>query len=950
MIGTRLSHYTVDRLLGEGGMGVVYRATDARLNRTVALKVVSHDAVADPERRRRFISEARAASALNHPNIVTIHDIDASDGSDFLVMELITGRPLNQLISPGGLPLDLALDYAAQILSALDAAHAAGIVHRDVKPANVMVTESGQIKVLDFGVAKRVDLPQDAPTVAGTIATTPGVIVGTVPYMSPEQAHGLAVDARSDVFSFGAVFYEMLAGVPAFARESPLATLSAVISETPPALSTIRRDVAGELSQLVDDCLHKDRARRPAAAEAARRLAALRARHASSSTDIRRVLRRPAVGVALLILLVAAAAAAWWWRSATVRVRWARSVAIPEVLRLVDHDEYDEAYRLLQEALAVLPDDPVLKQKLVDITFLTSITSDPPGAEVAMKGYDADDAKPWIQLGKTPLENVRTLFQTIRVRVTKDGYVPLEASGSAFGLKYALDTAGSAPAGMLRVIGGNESSLGSSVRLDDYWIDRFEVTNRQFRQFVDAGGYRNREYWKERFVQNDGTTLTWEAAMNTFRDTTGRPGPATWEEGRFPEGQDDFPVTGVSWYEASAYAAFAGKSLPTTYHWRHAAGYGLFADILSASNFGLKGPATVGSNKGVGPYGTYDMAGNVKEWCSTATSGKRFILGGAWNEPAYMFNDLDAQLPFDRAPTYGFRCVKYIKPPEPQVTGAIEVRLRDFSKPPVRDELFEGYRRLYDYDRTPLNENVEASDDLPYWRRDTVTFDAAYGKERVRAYLFLPKNTPKPYQVVVYFPGGDANLMRSSRDLRLRNVDFIIRSGRAVLFPVYQGTYERGPAKITGPASWNELVIARAKDFRRSIDYLVTRPDIDANRIGYYGLSLGGTMGVICTAVEPRLKASVLVAGGLDPVASPPESDLWNFAPRVRVPTLMVNGTNDFLFPMETGQLPLFRALGSPPGQKRHAPFDGGHIPPMHSMIKEILDWFDRFLGPVTPS
>ena len=133
-----------------------------------------------------------------------------------------------------------------------------------------------------------------------------------------------------------------------------------------------------------------------------------------------------------MVLLVAAAAAAWWWRSTAERVRWARSVATPEVLRLVDRDEYDEAYRL-QEALAVFRDDPLLRQKLVDITFLTSITSDPPGAEVAMKGFDADDSKPWIQLGKTPLENVRTLFQTIRVRVTK-GFAPLEASGSAFGL------------------------------------------------------------------------------------------------------------------------------------------------------------------------------------------------------------------------------------------------------------------------------------------------------------------------------------------------------------------------------------------------------------------------------------------------------------------------------------------------------------------------------------
>ncbi|HYT68280.1 MAG TPA: protein kinase [Vicinamibacterales bacterium] len=947
MIGTRLSHYAIDRQLGEGGMGVVYRATDARLNRAVALKVIAADAVADPERKRRFVTEARAASALNHPNIVTIHDIDESDGIDFLVMELISGRPLQELIPPGGLPLALALDYAAQMLGALEAAHAAGIVHRDVKPANVMVTQSGQLKILDFGVAKRIDIPHDASTIAATLATAPGSIVGTMAYMSPEQAHGVPVDARADVFSFGAVFYEMLAGRRAFAREGSLATLAAVINETPPSLSIARRDVPPELAHLVDACLEKDRELRPASAEVARRLALIRARYASSAADVRRILRRPAVAIPLLCLIAAGIAGAWWWRASTARVRWARTVATPEIQRLVAREEYDGAYRLTREALAVLPDDPLLKQIWVDITFLTSITSDPPGADVAIKGYLADDAKPWIPLGRTPLEKVRTPFQTIRVRVTKEGFAPLEALGSAFGLKYALDPPGRAPVGMLRALGGSVGILGAPVLLDDYWIDRYEVSNRQFKEFVDRGGYRNHDYWKEPFVQN-ARTLTWEEAMALFRDTTGRPGPATWEEGTFPEGQADFPVNGVSWYEASAYATFAGKSLPTAYHWHRAAGYGLFAEILNASNFGSKGPAASGSYKGVGPFGTYDMAGNVKEWCSTGSSGKRFILGGAWNEPAYMFNDLDAQLPFDRAPAHGFRCVKYMKPLKAEVTAAIELgQYVHANDVPARDEVFEVYRSRFNYDPVPLNAVVEASDDLPGWRRDTMTFDAAYGKERVRAYLYLPKNAQKPYQTVIYFPGGDAPMLRSSRDLRLRNVDFIIRSGRAVLYPIYKGMYERGPVEVTGPAGWNELVVARAKDFQRSLDYLATRPDIDSSRLAYCGLSLGATMGVIITAIEPRLKASVLLGGGLDPGPAPPETDIWNFAPRVRTPTLMVNGVNDFLSPLDTAQRPLFAALGPPSDLKHHATFPGGHIPPMHFIIKEILDWFDRFLGPV---
>ena len=164
----------------------------------------------------------------------------------------------------------------------------------------------------------------------------------------------------------------------------------------------------------------------------------------------------------------------------------------------------------------------------------------------------------------------------------------------------------------------------------------FEVTNRQFKAFVDQGGYRRRDYWREPFIDGD-RSVPWEEAVERFRDATGQPGPATWKSGTYPDGQADFPVGGVSWYEAAAYAAFAGKSLPTIHHWYRAAGLSRFADILTVSNFSGKGPAPVGSYDGLGPFGTYDMAGNVKEWCWTETNRGRFLVGGAWNETKDMF-------------------------------------------------------------------------------------------------------------------------------------------------------------------------------------------------------------------------------------------------------------------------------------------------------------------------
>jgi cephalosporin-C deacetylase-like acetyl esterase len=504
---------------------------------------------------------------------------------------------------------------------------------------------------------------------------------------------------------------------------------------------------------------------------------------------------------------------------------------------------------------------------------------------------------------------------------------------------------------MVRVVGDSDPVRTGLIGVpDDYWLDRFEVTNRQFKEFVDQGGYAQRDYWREPFVEGE-RSLPWKEAMGRFRDATGRPGPATWRSGTYADGQAEFPVGGVSWYEAAAYAAFVGKVLPTIHHWYLAAGLGRFMDILWVSNFDGKGPAPVGSHGGLGPFGTYDMAGNVKEWCSTETSHRRFLVGGAWNEPMDMFADYDAKEPFARAPGYGFRLAKYSRPLPPAVSAPVrmEALVRDARKQkPVGDDIFAVYRRQYAYDRAPLNTVVEATEETEIWRKQTVAFDAAYGGERVRAHLFLPRSASPPYQTVVLFPAGDAFRLRSSGDLSLRWVDFTIRSGRALLYPVYKGTYERATFEHMGPFAGRELRIAWSRDLGRSIDYLETRSDIDRTRLALYALSEGSAAGVILTALEPRLKTTVLQGSGIgEPVA--PEIDILNYAPRVRIPTLMLNGRYDYETPFEASQRPLFVLLGSPPEDKRHVVLEYGHAMVVDAAAREILPWLDRYLGPVVP-
>jgi serine/threonine protein kinase/WD40 repeat protein len=265
MIGKTISHYRILEKLGSGGMGVVYKAEDTKLGRMVALKVLPPERVADPNRKRRFVQEARAASALNHPNIIVIHDIDEVEGVHYIAMEHVEGKTLDRLIAWHGLRVNEALKYAVQMAAALAKAHSAGIVHRDLKPTNVMVTDDGLVKVLDFGLAK---LTEAAPTGDAETAVTleptteEGMIVGTVGYMSPEQAEGKAVDARSDIFSFGSVLYEMLTGQRAFQGETKVSTIAAILREEPKPLSQVVEGLPREVERLVKRCLRKDPAHR----------------------------------------------------------------------------------------------------------------------------------------------------------------------------------------------------------------------------------------------------------------------------------------------------------------------------------------------------------------------------------------------------------------------------------------------------------------------------------------------------------------------------------------------------------------------------------------------------------------------------------------------------------------------------------------------------------------
>ncbi|MFX0198995.1 MAG: protein kinase [Candidatus Hodarchaeota archaeon] len=969
--GTALGNkYKIIEILGRGGMGIVYKAEDAKLKRNVALKFLPPELMRDEEAKERFVLEAQAAAALYHPNICTIYEITEEEGKSFIAMEYIEGQSLKAKIRKRPLQVEEALDIAIQVAEGLDEAHKKEIVHRDIKSANIMVTDRGQAKIMDFGLAK---------VKGGTLLTREGTTLGTVAYMSPEQARGEEVDHRSDIWSLGVVLYEMFSGKLPFMGDREASILYSVVHEEPKTLKAIKPDISVELQQIINRALKKKPdSRYSSASEMLNDLKkyrdSVRAEEAGifNLRSFFRLIRKPVVAIPTLIIIAVISLATFWFFSHQAKIRWAREQAIPEINRLIGAglENYIEAYKLADKAEKYIPNDTELNELLSRCAMYISIQTDPPGAQIYIKEYKNPD-RDWAFVGVSPIQDVRVAAGYFQWKAEKEGYETVIAVSSTYtfsteagfnplDIEISLDKKGIIPSGMARIMGrGN---------LDDFFIDKKEVTNRQFKEFIDWGGYHKKEYWKQEFVK-DGKVLTWEEALAEFMDTSGRPGPSTWQAGDYPEGRDDYPVSGVSWYEAAAYAEYAGKSLPTISHWNIASGtasgsslYTFSYLVIPLSNFGSDEPSSVGSHQGMTSFGVYDMAGNVREWCLNKTQIGRCIRGGAWNDNVYMFGDVSQVPPLNRSAKNGFRCVRYLDmkkiPAEAFEPYDYKKYLRDYrNEKPVSDTIFQVYKDQFSYDPKDMNAHVEIRDESSAdWIKEKISFDAAYGEERMMAYVFLPKNTSPPYQAVIYFPGSSALNQSSSEQLdRMPGFQYylshIVRNRRAVVYPVYKGTFERrlstNPRQAPETYQFTEYRIKLVKDFRRVIDYLETRQDIASDKLVYYGMSWGGRLGNIIPAVEDRLQASIIVVGGLPKSERRREVDEINYVSRVKIPTLMLNGRYDSTFPYETVVKPMYDLLGTPKEHKVLKLYETDHFIPRNELIKETLNWVDRYLGPV---
>jgi serine/threonine protein kinase/dienelactone hydrolase len=932
--------YRVKNKIAEGGMATVFLAEDLKHGRDVAVKVL-HESLAHTIGIQRFLREIEVISRLQHPHLLTLIDSGATGGLPYYVMPFIEAQSLRETIAEHGrLSLDQSLRVACEVADGLSYAHQHGVVHRDIKPSNILMS-GGHAVVADFGIATAIHNATESRL------TLTGTSLGSPTYMSPEQAAGESdVDARSDVYSLACVLYEMLAGQPPIDFASMQHVVTRKLTGNYTKLREHRPDIPATLEAVIHQALTPERTERFASIE-------------DFATAIKAALPVERGGISTRVKWAAAAAALVIVATLAVMFRHQRQVVwatqqIAEINRLAQNSQHTAAFNLAQLVIPIIPGDTTLRRIRPMFTDFIRIVTDPAGARVFAQRIEGTDSS-WKDIGTTPLDSVPMpkFFNEpgYRLRIERSGFEPVNvlhvllADFTQTGRgpppidTLVLDTAGGPAAGMARIRGFPVVQGRDTIQLADYHIGKYEVTNREYMKFVEAGGYSDRKWWTEPMVR-DGRTVTWEEGMAEFRDRTGLPGPGLWNGGRFPPGEEDFPVGGVSYYEAAAYARFAGKQLPTSVHWAGAA-------LRSNRETGwITGPTdnvngSQARRVGMGisnVWGLFDAAGNVREWCVNPIDSGRLTRGATWEDETFHVGHLIPRPEFDRSPTNGLRLALYTDAD----TIIRQVSRRIARNPPrdfrnfvaVSDAEFAGYRRMYDYDRLPLDARLEHEGEGDYYRWQKVSFTAAYKGPRMAAYLLIPRNASPPFEPIVFWPPGNAADRAIGPELLASEtfVGFIVRSGRALVMPLFYGSYERDNSTFSmarSPAvssiEYRDLMVHWINDFRRTVDYIETRADMKADRIGYYGLSGGGAFAPLALAMEPRIKAAVLNTAGYSVSASVrPEVHAANYAPRVRAPTLMLGGQYDIVFPYETSQVPFFKHLGTP--DKDHKVSPRSHI------------------------
>ena len=658
--------FRVETELPAGGMSRIFLANEQSLNRRVVVKVLPPNMTSEVS-AARFRQEMEMLARLQHPHILPILSSGTRGELLYYIMPFVAGESLRHRLSEHGkLPVEDALRILTEVADALGYAHAAGVLHRDIKPENILL-EGRHAVLADFGVARAL---VDART--GDKLTATGVAVGTPGYMSPEQVSGDSIDARADLYALAVVGYEMMSGKPPFEGPSAQAVLTAHLITPPLPLTELRPEVPAHVSRAISRALSKRPEERfLTGQEFADALGRERDGASRSSAAARPQRTMLIVGAAAAVV----AALAW----GLLRPRGSSIPAsIGNDIRVAADSARLDVLAALLDSAGVTISHGDLRDVATRVAGSLRVSSDPAGAEVTvaratpLAGFAARAFRPF---GATPTDATALIAGEYAIRISREGQsryaVARIGPGAESAVEFDLEPADSIVGSVVRIVTGRSPVDGTEVA--EFTLSQFEVTNQQFQRFVSAGGYRDLSLWAAGVLVGD-RSLPIAEAMGRFVDRTGLPGPRNWEGGKYPNGRDDHPVTGVSWYEASAYARWAGGTLPSGHQfWR--AGFG---DSLSTYPWGidaadaqyranLEGVETtaVGSYPlGVSRFGAMDLAGNVREWLADAVpGGARYLAaGGSWQDPFYMadLSHIEGFPPSYASGTIGFRVARPI--------------------------------------------------------------------------------------------------------------------------------------------------------------------------------------------------------------------------------------------------------------------------------------------------
>ena len=652
---------------------------------------------------------------------------------------------------------------------------------------------------------------------------------------------------------------------------------------------------------------------------------------------------------------------------------WVNSYMLPQVKDYLSEDDNVSAWLTSSKINSFAPFFSSISNDSDDISALAEIKTQQDGVSISWRAYASNDE--WRLIGRSPIQPLRLPRGILQFKLEKEGYETSYFSSSNPSLKLYnspvefgwslepinIQPQGSIPPGMTYIQGGNfiPALTGAGVDpvyLHPFYIDKFEVTNKDFKGFMDAGGYSNSQYWVEMDFIKDGVSLSFEQAQEIMIDSTGMTGPAGWEVGTYLQGTENKPVTGISWYEALAYARYKGNILPPMYHWAKAAFppdeiiSPISPKLLKTSNFSREKIEDIG--QGEGAYGTFDMAGNAKEWVWNIFGGRGLTLGGAFDEPTYLASQTAPQPRMDRSLKNGFRTARLINPRDLNPFGdPIETQApKDLSfYKPMSDEVFKVYSRSFEVDSSkPKSKVIYVDDSHPIWIKERISIEVGYNEEMMDMLIFKPKNSFGPSSPVVIHPGS--NYYSTPPEIDDINpgefsLDFLIKSGKTLVWPAWKGSLNRMPATRSGGdrmRDFRNLYIAWVSDTDKTLDYLETRNDIDTDNIFYLGMSYGALFNTHTLLFENRYKGAILYVGGVFPTY-PPLVDGINHMPRIDTPFLMLNGEQDYLVP-KSAAMYFYQSTGTPEKDKKIVFYDSGHWPlPRNQMIKETLDFIKKY-------